>query len=312
MQKLKHLIRDILHYVLPKSAYGDYLHGLYSFVKVNEYWPQLNPPRRFMEHMLHMKRYGEIYDPLRQYTSDKYCLKQFVTWALGPGYTAKTYQVLYSREEVEKLELTTFPCVIKPTHGSGSVKIVRSKDEPIDRDVIVGWLKQDLYRQYREANYRFLRPGIIVEELIPDVGGGISKDYKIYCIDGEPKFVQVDKDRITNHTRNYYNLDWEHMEFTVEDCPIGTQEERPAALDEMVRVARTLAAHFRTYVRVDFFYNGQEIKVAELDHSSANCKMKPRPIAYDDLIGRLFTEPDLVIRPIEKYGMPEKCSAKRG
>jgi hypothetical protein len=38
--------------------------------------------------------------------------------------------------------------------------------------------------------------------------------------------------------------------------------------------------------------------------------MKPRPIEYDDLIGRLFTEPDLVLRPIEKYGFPEKGAAK--
>ncbi len=299
MRKLKHVVRDTLHFVLPKNSYGDYLHGLYSFVKTNEYWPQLNPPRRFMEHMLHMKRYGEIYDPLRQYTSDKYCLKQFVTWVVGAEYTTKTYQILYSREEVETLQLTTFPCVIKPTHSSGSVLIVNDKCQAIDRAKIAGWLEQDLYRQYREANYRYLRPGIIVEELIPDVVGGISKDYKIYCINGEPKFVQVDKDRITNHTRNYYNLDWEHMAFTVEDCPIGTTEERPEALDEMLRVARALAAHFRTYVRVDFFYNGKQIMVGELDHSSANCKMKPRPIEYDDQIGRLFTDPNLVLKPIE-------------
>jgi hypothetical protein len=66
----------------------------------------------------------------------------------------------------------------------------------------------------------------------------------------------------------------------------------------MQQVARRLAAYFPGYVRVDLLYSGREIKITELDHSTANCKMRPRPIEYDDMIGALFADPQRRLRPV--------------
>lgn len=309
MKNAKEIGRDFLHFLMPKNSFGDYLFSLCSFVKANEYYPNTKHPRRFMEHLLHMKRYGEFYDPLRQFTSDKYCVKQFVASTLGPQYSARTYAVLRTKEEVESLRLRTFPCVIKPTHASGYVLFVEDEGDVIDRNEIAGWLKLDLYRAYREANYRYLKPGIIVEEMISDGNGSTPNDYKIYCIDGRPQFIQVDKDRFGNHVRNYYNTNWDHLPFTVEDRPIGPVEGRPKALDEMLQIARALAAYFPRYVRVDLFCSGSGIKVAELTHCSANCKMRPRPIEYDTLIGELFRNPAMRLEPIQARGIPGEIEA---
>lgn len=39
-----------------------------------------------------------------------------------------------------------------------------------------------------------------------DESGYELKDYKIFCFNGEPEFIQIDYDKFTNHKRKFYDL----------------------------------------------------------------------------------------------------------
>ena len=79
-------------------------------------------------------------------------------------------------------------------------------------------------------------------------------DYKFYCFDGEPRFLQVNVGRGTGHsTQNYYDLDWQLLPFgkTQPHNP-NLHVDRPAHFDEMVKLARELTKPF-PYVRSDLY-----------------------------------------------------------
>jgi hypothetical protein len=59
----------------------------------------------------------------------------------------------------------------------------------------------------KKGNNRKIIPRIICEENL-SVNNQSLPDYKFFCFNGVPKFVQVDLDRYQNHTRNYYDLSW--------------------------------------------------------------------------------------------------------
>ena len=68
--------------------------------------------------------------------------------------------------------------MVKPTHGSGWVRIVRDK-AALDRRALVAecerWLKQSYYEITREWVYKSIVPEILVEEFIEDGNGDVPR-----------------------------------------------------------------------------------------------------------------------------------------
>ena len=56
---------------------------------------------------------------------------------------------------------------------------------------------------------------------------------------------EVDMDRFTRHTCDYYDLDWNRLPFDKVDAPNNSRDKpRPEGLDEMIEVARALSGGF--------------------------------------------------------------------
>jgi TupA-like ATPgrasp len=104
---------------------------------------------------------------------------------------------------------------------------------------------------HREWAYRGLPRKIIVEPVLLDAQGNIPADYKAYVIGGKVRFIQVDRGRFGQHTRNLYSREWEPLKarLTLNNHAF---DDRPAKLDELVKVAEQLAEPFE-FLRVDFF-----------------------------------------------------------
>ena len=124
-----------------------------------------------------------------------------------------------------------------------------------------------------------------------DAGSEELTDYKFFCFHGEPKFVQVDSGRFTDHIRNFYTADWEFI-----DVKYGCKNDpncvipKPDKLDEMLILARKLSEGF-LHVRVDFYVANGDIYFGELTFHHGGGVMRVEPYEYDELWGSYLMIP---------------------
>ena len=200
----------VLRYVLPTTGWGDYVYTLISYVFRLRRIPRITNPRLFNDHLLRLKLSRALSDPLRQFITDKEYVKQYIRGSVGEEYTLTTFAVLRTDVEIDRFTVDHVPCVIKPTHLSGSsILFCFDRDVRIDRHKMKQWLRCDYYRRSREINYRYLQPKVIVEEFFSTDGRTVPQDYKFFCFRGVPKLIQVDSNRFTAHTRNFYDTGME-------------------------------------------------------------------------------------------------------
>ena len=234
-----------------------------------------------------MKVDGTLLEPLRQYVSDKEHVKSYISDVVGKRYICETLNILTNRSDVERFALNRLPCVLKPTHGSGLVMICTNDSSQPDRSLLLKWLKLDYYAKGREQNYKELEPKIIVEEFFSSDGITPPSDYKVFCFDGNPRFVQVDSNRFSNHTRNFYDIKWNLQPFCISKPNGSVSDERPAALAQMLDIASKLAAPF-PFIRVDMYAIANQIKVGELTNCPEGGTGRVTPLAAERTLGRLF------------------------
>ena len=230
-----------------------------------------------------------LLDPTCQFVTDKEFAKQYIENAVGPGYAPETYRVLRSADEIRAFIPDRTPCVLKPTHLSGPVLFHTDPDKDIDRDLLCEWLKKERYSSTREANYRYLRPKVIVEEFLSEDGLTAPKDYKLFCFHGVPKMIQVDSDRFGEHTRNFYDIGWRRLPMTFR-YPDGVDDEEPVQLQEMLHVAAQLSSQF-SFVRVDLYASRTRVCVGELTFCPEGANAPVLPEAADIELAKLF-DPD--------------------
>ena len=265
--------RSLMH-ALPENRLGDKLFAWINFVRFHRRLP--SDANTYNDVLYRIKTTDDIIDPLRVLVSDKEFLKLYVKAIAGERYNVPTIDVIRSTEAVDACE---FPdqCCIKPTHASGRV-ILRRHGEPVDREKIKGWFRINYYRIGREANYRLLRPKVIVEPLL--FGSANVEDYKIFCVNGAPRIIQVDVDRYIGHKRKYYDADWMEQDFSIKYPRTDKTLARPKNLDEMLALAAELSKHF-WFVRVDLYSDGEKIYVGELTHCADNADGRFMPRAAE-------------------------------
>jgi hypothetical protein len=250
-------------------------------------WPRQRSAR-FNDVLFRLKTSDGILDPLRVFVTDKEFVKLYVRAVVGEQYNVPTIAVLKSvREAIDY----TYPanCVIKPTHLCEEV-IFHRGGVRVDEDRIRTWFASNLYLVGREANYRTLRPKVIVEPIV--FGGGPANDYKVLCVSGLPRAIYVVQDRGTCPAINLYTTDWQLLPYGLE-YPIGRGADRPARLGELLSVAAKLAENF-DFVRVDFYANDEQVLVGEITNCTGNAgdRFVP-PSAEEDFSRLLFAEGEL-------------------
>lgn len=289
-------LRILLHRLLPKSPLGDALFSALPFWHTHRRLPRWRRPETFNDHLFAMKRHGELYDPLRQFISDKYLVKTYITARVGTGYTLTTLDYLRSDAEIEAFQATRRPCIVKPSHLTGRVMLVAEGDAEPDKTELKSWLRLNLYRRTREANYRYLRPGVLVEEVFADAEGGIPQDIKLFCIGGRTKFIMSIRDRFGSLGRNLYTPAWEKLPFGMVSPP-SEDHALPACLDEMIELAERLAEPFG-FIRVDFLVADGRPRIGELTNLDGNCLDLFIPTDYERKLGALFRDPQVSVEDL--------------
>lgn len=205
---------------------------------------------------------------------DKYAVKDYVASKIGTEYIIPTLGVWNS---FDKIDFNSLPnsFVLKTTHGGGNggVVICRTKktfNKDEARKIINASLKECIYNALREWPYKDVPRRIIAEDLITDPSKNDLTDYKIFCFNSVPRYVQVIQDRNTKETIDFFDTDWNHLEFYGLNPVYGTEIKtavnkiaKPNNLDKMLDIAEILSKG-TDFLRVDLYNVNGHIYFGEL------------------------------------------------
>ncbi|WP_137284590.1 ATP-grasp fold amidoligase family protein [Halorussus salinisoli] len=251
------------------------------------YWPQLRNPRSFNEKVMYRKLFtdNETFSNLE----DKWRVREYVEKKVGDQVLKEVYHVT---DDPDTIPFETLPeeFVVKPTHSSGPIIIIDDKKDA-DWESIQAqcndWLSEKHGVLKQEYWYWQINPKIIVEERLHDDEYGVPLDFKFFVFNGRVKFIQVDVDRFSGHTRRFFDREWDPQEFTLE-FPLGPKIEKPNKLSEMISVAETLGEDF-DFMRVDLYQpNEEEVIFGELTIAPGSGRERFSPVEYDFKLGSFW------------------------
>ncbi len=288
--------------LLPVGRFWDISLSVMNTTRRLGYWPNYRKPSTFNEYFLWHKANFNCDMALARTLTDKIFFKD---WLKDNGFGDYIIPTIFVATSVSDLRNRLMPrsCVIKPTHSSGDVIILRGAQERCLNDTeilkISRWFEEDYYLRGREPNYRNLMPRVIVEELLLDESGQPVRDYKIECAAGEPFMVQVDIDRFSAHVRQLYTVDWELLPYCTSYSRFPDMQIRPPQLDLALNLARKLASPF-LLCRIDLYFLGNdEVRIGEVTFFPANCAEVFLPRSGDNeagkLIGDIFKQKGVVV-----------------
>lgn len=252
----------------------------------------LKNPKTFTEKLQWLKLHDR--NPLYTTLVDKYAVKDYVSRRVGEQYVFPCYGVWNHFDEIDFEHLPS-QFVLKCTHDSGGIVICSDKehfDMAAARDKLEKALKLDFWRWSREWAYKDVRPRILAEQFMVDESGEELKDYKFFCFNGEPRFIEVDFNRFVLHQRNIYDLDWHLLDCEIK-FPSNKEREipRPENLDEMLILARILSEGF-LHVRIDLYNISGRAYFGEFTFYHGGGWEDFRPLKWDYVFG------DCMILPV--------------
>lgn len=249
----------------------------------------LNHPRSFNEKLQWLKIHDR--DPRHTVMVDKYEVKDVVSKLIGERYVVPLLAVWNTADEVD-FDLLPESFVIKCTHNSGGVYVVRDKSKA-DFQSIRGGLKKALsenfYLPLREWPYRDLRPRIIAEACLD----GVINDYKFFCFNGEPRYMYIATGREEERTCfDFFDMDFKHLDVrngypNAPVCPV-----KPLCWDEMKELAARLSVGM-PHVRVDFYELDGRVYFGEFTFFHFGGLMPFVPSAFDYEMGKCLELPVL-------------------
>jgi hypothetical protein len=255
-----------------------------KFKRIHGYDLNLKSPKTFSEKIQWIKLFGNL-KRFSKYV-DKYEVRQYVKERIGEEYLIPLIGVY---DKVEQINMDNLPdsFALKATHASGWNLIVNDKTKFIwenKKKQVRKWLNSSYYQRTGEANYRNIKPRVVIEELIKDPTGDL-KDYKIFCFHGEPKFIQVDGDRLKNHIRDIYDLNWDKLPVRYYYPNFDERVAKPSCLNELLNIAQKLSIGF-AFVRVDLYFTNEKIFFGELTFTPENGLKPFKPNDYDGIFGQ--------------------------
>lgn len=276
---LKYFLR-----LLPHSHLGNRVFYFIYFIYSQRRFPDNR--KNISNYFYKIKSSDKGYDPLLAFISDKSYVKDYISLKLGEQYCVPTIKVCDSFDEFGKFNLPP-SCCIKPTHLSGEVIFKHSDNDEIDLKKIQEWFNTNYYYLSREKNYRFLSPRVIIEELV--FGSDKNEDLKFFCYQGKLRFIQIDLNRWTNHSRIYFDKEWNKLDFSISKRISDEDYPKPSNLEIMVSLAEKVSKDFE-FIRVDFYTDESQIFIGELTNLPEAGNGNFIPPESEDLASKIFFE----------------------
>lgn len=242
-------------------------------------------PTGFNEKLQCMKIYDR--NPLYTILVDKFEVKSYVAKILGDDYVIPTLGVWNSFEEIDFDKLPN-QFVLKCTHDSGSIVICKDKnmfDLDSARKKLNKGLSRNMFYWGREWPYKNVPKRIIAEKYLQDSNSANQlTDYKIYTFNGIAKLMMINKDRGNNTKADYYDKDFNWLDFTWGYPHADIKPEKPQNFEKMFELAEALAVGLPE-VRVDFYEVDRKILFGELTFFDGSGFDKILPDEWDIKLG---------------------------
>ncbi len=253
----------------------------------------LKNPERYTEKLQWYKLYYR--DPVMLQCADKYAVRKFIK---SKGLESILNELYMKFDSPEDISFDALPeqFVMKLSNGSGTNLLCANKNnldlEDVKKNFRLFYARNSAVAS-REWVYNADKKTVIVVEKFledPDQNGGIY-DYKFICFGGIPQYVVCDVNRFSDHRRNIYDMDWNDLHVG-SDCPCSDDAiPRPAKLEEMVEIAKILAADFPA-VRVDLYLVQNQIYFGELTFFPWSGYVTFDPDRFDFEAGKRFILPE--------------------
>lgn len=226
----------------------------------------LDNPKRYTEKIqLRKLNYN---NPLYIKCCDKYKVREYVKEKIGDEYLIPIY---FAKETISEKDIKELPdSFVLKTNNASKTNIIVSDKKKLDIENTINLVNKYLkykfgYRTF-ELFYNEVKPMVIAEKYIGTKDGKTPNDYKFHVFNnnGKPKIIiSVDKDRFSNHARNFYDTSWNKLELSIGIGNINEKIEKPKNLDKMIDIALKLSEGFE-YVRVDLYNLDGKIYFGEL------------------------------------------------
>ena len=253
----------------------------------------LENPQTFCEKMNWLKLYGHP----ERYTlySDKLGVRAHVAKALGEEYLVPLLGVWDDPDEID-FDALPERFVLKATHDSGSAYFCRDRadfDRQAARKKLRRALRTPYYMKGRERQYEHVVPRVIAEAYLDSGTDALAADYKVYCFDGEARFVHLATDRGTDRHMKITIFDpaWNRLPFWIDGYPTEPGElPRPEGLEEMIRCAEKLCAGM-PFMRVDFYEVAGRVYFGEMSWLPSGGLIPFQPPEWERRLGDWVTLP---------------------
>lgn len=271
------------------KKYSDYEFIKKSYEKLGRKLNLANPSR-YTEKLQWLKLFWR--DDLAKVVSDKYEVRSYLK---DIGHEELLNDLIAVYDDVNDFNPAKLPnqFVLKAAHGSGWNLIVKDKSK-INwfwwKKIMRSWMKQSLYWYGREWNYKDQKPRIIVEKYLQDDSGEL-RDFKVFCFNGNPHYIQIDENRFSNHKRLYIDCHGNKLDICDSHAhSTNITFDFNQTHRDMIEIAKELSAPF-PHVRVDFYYCNNKIYFGELTFFDGSGFYSFSPDEWDEKIGNYFELP---------------------
>ena len=276
----------------------------------------LKNPKSFNEKLQWLK----LYDRRPEYVTmvDKYAVKDYVANIIGAEFIIPTLGVWDRPDDIDFDSLPN-QFVLKWNHDSKSVVICEDK-KSFDRNKAIEKLrhgeKVNGYWYGREWPYKNVPPKIIAEKYLSQDDPKLHDltDYKFFCFNGEPKYIQVIQNRRKGGAIDFFDTEWNHQEFiglNLAAVPSAVMPSRPKAMDEMIKVAKKLSEGI-AFSRIDLYETGEHVYFGEVTFYPASRFGEFKPEQWSSIIGEMLTHSGEIeslynVQVISGLVLLEKC-----
>lgn len=292
------------HYfeTMEKSCYQKELEDWYKESTGHDL--DIKDPKRFTEKIQWLKLYDST--ELKGILTDKYLVREWIEQKIGNEYLIPLIGVY---DKFSDIDIVTLPksFIMKCNHGSHMNIKVEDKDNIEWREVekiTADWLKLNyaFCTGSFELHYNYIKPKIIIEELLVDEANEDLMDYKFYCFNGIPTFCQVISNRAKNEAIDFFDMNWEHQKFVGLNPTCKNSEieiPKPIHFEKIKELAQVLSEGF-PFVRVDFYEIDGVIYFGEMTFTPNSGGGRFLPDEQDYILGDMLKLDELKNNKLEQ------------
>lgn len=213
----------------------------------------LKNPQNLNEKLQWLNLY--TYDERKVKCADKYFAREYIIKHGLEEYLPKLIGVY---ENVDDIDFEKLPekFALKCTHGAGFNIICKNKsilDIEKSKKDLNKWLHTDFGISAGEMHYSKMKPRIICEEFLDGLDNEVPIDYKFFCFNGVPRFLEVCTGRFKDLKFSFYDMDLNFLDYQSKKYKGKSKFiNKPESFDKMKEIAKSLSNGFN-FVRVDLF-----------------------------------------------------------